>query len=132
MKKYIYIILVLAIIGGLIGYKMVNKSHVETKGVTAEFVLKPAELLAAYEIDEAAADTKYLDKILEVKGNVKEINEVENGGSISLDTGNDMASVTCEFESKDAVNGIKIGDEVTVKGFCSGKLMDIVLVRCSL
>ena len=127
MKKYIYIILVLAIIGGLIGYKMVNKSHVETKGVTAEFVLKPA-----YDLDEAAADTKYLDKILEVKGNVKAINEVENGGSISLDTGNDMASVTCEFESKDAVNGIKIGDEVTVKGFCSGKLMDIVLVRCSL
>ena len=132
MKKYIYVLLVLAMIAGLIGYKMVNKGHAETKNVTAEFVLSPSELLTAYESDEAAADAKYLDKIIEVKGKIKSINEVENGGSISLDTGNDMASVTCEFESKDAVNGIKIGDEVTVKGFCSGKLMDIVLVRCSL
>ncbi len=132
MKKYIYVLLVLAMIGGLIGYKMFNKGHAETKNVTAEFVLSPSELLTAYESDEAAADAKYLDKIIEVKGKIKSINEVENGGSISLDTGNDMASVTCEFESKDAVNGIKIGDEVTVKGFCSGKLMDIVLVRCSL
>jgi hypothetical protein len=133
MRKFIpYIIVAAVLIGGLIAYNMYNKSHVETKDATSDIVISPKELLDAYELDEAAADAKYLDKIIEVKGTVKAINQVDKGGSLTLDTGNDMSSIICEFESVDAYANVKAGDQVTVKGFCSGKLMDIVLVRCSL
>lgn len=133
MRRIIpYIILAAVLIGGLIAYNMYNKSHVETKDATSDIVISPKELLDAYELDEAAADAKYLDKIIEVKGTVKTINQVDKGGSLTLDTGNDMSSIICEFETVDAYANVKVGDQVTVKGFCSGKLMDIVLVRCSL
>ncbi|MBK8628250.1 MAG: hypothetical protein IPN86_22640 [Saprospiraceae bacterium] len=133
MRRIIpYIILAAVLIGGLIAYNMYNKSHVETKDATSDIVISPKELLDAYELDEAAADAKYLDKIIEVKGTVKAINQVDKGGSLTLDTGNDMSSIICEFETVDAYANVKVGDQVTVKGFCSGKLMDIVLVRCSL
>lgn len=132
MRKVLLFIIVFGVVGGAIGYNMYNKDHKETKDIKADVVISPQELLAAYETDEAAADTKYLDKIIEVKGKVSVINEVEKGGSLSLDTGSPMAAVICEFESKESISSVKVGDEVVVKGFCSGKLMDIVLVRCSL
>ena len=78
------------------------------------------------------ADSLYLDKIVQIEGIILKINEVENGGSISLDTGNPMSSIICEFENKSDVSNVKVGDQVKVKGFCTGKLMDIVLSRCSL
>jgi hypothetical protein len=132
MKKYFPYILIIIFIAGVVGYNMYNKDHKETKDATSDVVISPKELLAIYEQDEVAADAKYLDKIIEVKGVVKEINNVGNGGSISLDTESEMASIICEFESAAAFSNIKVGDEVTVKGFCTGKLMDIVLARCSL
>lgn len=132
MRKFLPFILLAAIISGVVGYMVYNKSHIETKDVSSDVVISPQALLENYEMDETAADAKYLDKIIEIKGIVKNINNVASGGSISLDTGNEMASIICEFESSTAYANVKIGDEVTVKGICSGKLMDIVLVRCSL
>ena len=132
MKKFLPIIIAILVIGIYLAYNMYNKEHVETKNATADAILTPAELMTAFDTDEATANTKYLDKIIQVKGKVSAINEVATGGSISLDTGSTMSAIICEFESKDAVAAVKIGDEVTVKGFCTGKLMDVVLVRCSL
>ncbi len=132
MKKYIPWVIVAVLIGGAVAYKMYNKPHAETKDATADIVITPADLLKAYETDETAADKAYLDKIIEVEGVVKSVNQVEQGASLSLETGNDMAAIICEFESNNALENVKAGDKVRVKGFCSGKLMDIVLVRCSL
>jgi hypothetical protein len=132
MKKYFPYFLIIIVVVGVVGYNMYNKDHKETKDSTSDVVISPKELLAIYEQDEVAADAKYLDKIIEVKGIVKEIHNISNGGSISLDTGNEMASIICEFESAAAYANVKVGDEVNVKGFCTGKLMDIVLTRCSL
>lgn len=132
MKKYLLIIALLALIGSVVAYRMYNKPHVETADSTADVVITPAELLAAYDQDEMKADSLYLDKIVQIEGIILKINEVENGGSISLDTGNPMSSIICEFENKEDVANVKVGDQVKVKGFCTGKLMDIVLSRCSL
>jgi hypothetical protein len=132
MKKYLLIIALLALIGSVVAYRMYNKPHVETADSTADVVITPAELLAAYTNDEMKADSMYLDKILEVEGVVVYVNDVENGGSISLFTGHPMSYIICEFENKADVANVKVGDQVKVKGFCTGKLMDIVLSRCSL
>ncbi|MBC7885710.1 MAG: hypothetical protein H7X99_09560 [Saprospiraceae bacterium] len=132
MKKFIPYILILIALGIFAGYYMYNKPHAETQGAKADITINPADLLAAFELDETKANAMYLDKIIEVKGKVKSINEVEQGGSISLDTGNEISSVICEFEHAASIDGVKVGDEVIIKGFCSGKLMDVILVRCSL
>lgn len=132
MRKLLPVIILVIIISTIVGYNMYNKSHVDTKDSKADVTISPSKLLSEFETDEAAANTKYLDQIIEVKGIVKLINQVETGGSLSLDSGNEMASIICEFESKESIAGVKVGDEVVVKGVCSGMLSDIVLVRCSL
>ncbi len=132
MKKYLIIIPLLALIGAFVGYRMYNKPHTETAGSVADVVISPADLLAAYDMDEVKADSTYLDKIIELEGIVININQIEKGGSISLDTGNPMSSIICEFENQSDIANVKVGDNVKVKGFCTGKLMDIVLSRCSL
>jgi hypothetical protein len=132
MNKYLLIVLLVAVIAGITGYFQYNKSHNETKGTKADYIMSPSALLEAYDKNESLADSLYLDKIIEVEGTIKTINQAEKGSSLSLNAGNDMSSVTCEFESDTALSGLKVGDKVKIKGFCSGKLMDIVLVRCSL
>jgi hypothetical protein len=132
MKKFLPIILLLALAGVGLAYYLYNKPHQETSGVKADVVITPADLLAAYEADESGSNAKYLDKIVAVEGKVRSINDVSQGGSISLDTGNEMSSIICEFEDGSVLADVAVGDIVKVKGFCTGFLMDIVLVRCSL
>ena len=132
MKKLAPYIIILALAGIAIGYYMYNKPHNETKNTKSDVIISPVDLLKAYETDESAANVAYLDKILEVEGNVKSVNLLEKGISLSLDAGSEMSSIICEFESADALAGVKMGDKVKVKGFCTGYLTDIVLVRCSI
>ncbi len=132
MKKVILFICILAVAAGFFGYFKYNQPHTETAGSVADFVISPSDLLQAYEADENAANKKYLDKIIQVEGVVKAYNFVDGGGSLSLETGSEMSAIICEFESKDNISKIKIGERVKIKGICTGKLMDIVLVRCSL
>ena len=132
MKKFVPYILILALAGIAFGYYKYNKPHNETKNTKSDVIISPADLLKAYEADETAANVAYLDKIVEVEGNVKSINILEKGISLSLDAGSEMSSIICEFESADALAGVKTGDKVKVKGFCTGYLTDIVLVRCSI
>lgn len=85
MKKFLPYVLVLIVVSGAVGYFMYNKPHNETKGATSDVIISPADLLKAYETDEAAADLAYLDKILEVEGIVKSIHVLDQGSSLSLD-----------------------------------------------
>jgi len=54
--------------------------------------------------------------------------------TISLDTGDPMAAVTCSFYNEEtaAVKQINKGSRVHVKGICTGMLSDVILNKCSL
>lgn len=130
MRKFIPYLLGLLIVCGAAAYYMYNKPHKEAGYIVADFTMTPSDLLADYENDEAAADAAYLDKVIAVQGTVAAVNELEKGASLSLETGSELSTIMCEFESKDAINNIQPGQQVKVKGFCTGKLMDVVLVRC--
>ena len=47
--------------------------------------------------------------------------------SIYLDTSNDLSNIIFQLEKLDT--SIEEGQEVTLKGICTGYLMDVVLVR---
>ncbi len=130
-KKYLYIILSL-IVATFIIYKIYNKEHVNTTTVASDVIIEPKELLNAFQLDEESANKKYLDKIIEIKGMVKAVNNLDKGGNIVLETGDDMSSVICEFENGSKISDIKVSSIVTIKGICTGILSDIVLTRCSI
>ena len=133
MKKYLKYIFLLAVLGGAFGFYMYNKPHQNMSKAAAEMQLSATQLFTDYENDEATANGKYLDKIMEVSGKVKEVTTDENGmTSLTLESGSEMFGVICQMDNltKHDRTDFKEGEEVKLKGICTGVLMDVVLVRC--
>ena len=130
IKKIIIGILVLGIIGAFIAYKMYNKPHVNVEEASADISITADKILNDFSSDENSANLKYLDKIIEVKGVISEIN-IEKG-IITIETNDDFGSVICHLseEASRKIGGLQQGQIIVVKGICTGFLMDVILVKC--
>jgi hypothetical protein len=129
--KWILVTL-LAIIttGAVVGYKMYNKPHrsvAEAKAITVAAI----QLATQYETNEPEANSDYLDKVLEVSGEINEITKNQKGEPVITLKGTDMSGVTGTIENAKP-DEIKPGATVILKGICTGYLTDVVLVRCVL
>lgn len=131
-KKIIISILVLGLLGAFIAYKMYNKPHVNVADEKADITLTANKILSDFTTDEATANSKYLDKIVQVNGKVIRV-AIENGkGIVTLKTNDDFGSVICHLTPEESKNisTIKEHQEITLKGICTGFLMDVILVKC--
>ena len=131
-KKIIFGILLLFFFGAIIGYKIYNKPHVNVAQEKAAISSTASVLLEAFSADETAANLKYLGKIIQVKGVISKIEIVNKKGSISLETEALFGSVLCTLTPEESLSTkeLKIGQEILLKGICTGFLMDVVLVKC--
>lgn len=129
MKKYIWYLLMAVLAGGAYGYYQYNRPVASLESANADVVLEAPALLKAFETNETTANTQYLDKVIEVSGQISRIEEDGEKKSIYLSTGNEMSSVICEMELGTPSDGLAVGGKVTVKGKCTGYLMDVVLVQ---
>ena len=101
--------------------------HRDVKGETAITVTAQA-ILDAYNTDEKKANTLYLDKAIEVSGEVAGVSKTQQGKTVvSLKTTDPMAGIRCTM--KEAVE-VTTGNNVRIKGICSGFLMDVTLIDC--
>lgn len=132
MKKVIYAIIALAIIGGAYGYYQWNRPVASNVDKAADMTITATDLEAAYTANEADANTKYNDKLVQVSGVVSKIENEAGKTSIYLNTNNPMAAVICELENGSDVSNIKDGDNVSIKGKPTGILSDVVMVQCVL
>lgn len=133
MMKKIVLSTVLALSTGLgFAYYLYNKPHQGISNETPAFVLKAEALVSEYDLDEKKANAKYLGKIVEVSGIVSEKTKDRTGNYNVTLQGPDLAGIGCEFENKvqDKLASLKEGQEVKIKGICTGVLMDVVLVDC--
>lgn len=82
----------------------------------------------AYVDDEKKANALYLDKALSVSGKISEIKTNQQGQQvIVLETNDPIFGVVCTMSKPiDAL----AGQEVNIKGFCTGYTTDVVLRDC--
>jgi len=127
--KIIILSLVIIVAGGVIvGLIMYNKTDPDLSGVKADFVVSPSQLFEEFLGNEAEATEKYSGKIIEVTGIVSSFEEGSGSAvSIHLDSGNLMGDVIFTLGVEGDMPGIKEGDSVTLRGQCSGFLMDVLL-----
>ncbi|MCF3110328.1 OB-fold putative lipoprotein [Niabella sp. CC-SYL272] len=134
-KKITLAVVVLVVAAILYGWYLYNKKPPDIKQARSQFEITASGLTAAFNADEANATKQYADKIVSVTGAVKEI-KIEQGtaATVFLDSGDPMTSVTCSFYDTEAaaVKKLKTGQQVTIKGVCTGKLMDVILNKCSI
>ncbi len=129
--KYIKILLVIACLGSITGFYLYNKPVKSTASKSVDVAIQAADLFNEFAADENVANKKYLDKIISISGVVTNVADEDGLTIVTLKTTSDMFGVICKIEASDnKAKSLKTGDEVRVKGVCTGMLMDVVMVRC--
>lgn len=119
-RKYLLLaFLFLALCGIGIGLYLFNKPSPKASDIKPAFTLTATELAKAFESDGTQAGKLYAGKVLQVSGKVSDVKKDDKG----------LLTLVIEGTPGSAVSGVlqdlpkeevKKGDEVTIKGFCSG------------
>jgi hypothetical protein len=137
MKKIIWFALAVVMLGIIIGIftwlYAFRKADTSVASKKADIEIKATDLVKNFTDNEEAANKTYLDKVVLVSGIIDKISEDSTSVSIYLKTPQDMAGVMCGF-NKTAIDKstLKPGDEIRIKGICTGYLMDVVLNKCAI
>ena len=137
MKPYVkialFVVSFIAISAILAALYMFNLKHTDMSKAKPDYSISAPLLLKAFEDDETAASNKYINKILEVTGTIISIEPAENNAmSISLATESPFSSVICTFPAVSDTSEFFTGNEITLRGECSGFLMDVLLNNCAI
>lgn len=132
--RYILAFLLLAVIGAILLWKYAfRETESSVASQKADFTITVPGLLEAFEKDETGANALYLDKVLLVSGMVESISADSLGYSVYLKENDSVSGVICSFDKNSLDTAlIKKGMQVSIKGLCTGYLMDVVLNKCSL
>lgn len=120
-RKYVIIILVLVAIA-LAGYYAYTKYDEKTPDLVnrkPDVATDITTMLAAFEKDTASAGRLYLDKVVEIRGNVKSI---DSSGAVVLGRDGDPSEIVIGLDRRhmDDYKKIRVGTEAVLQGVCSG------------
>jgi hypothetical protein len=134
-KRWLVFAIVMAfviIVTGVVLY--VFRSNPDSvKKFKPDFTLTAREITSAFEEDENNANKLYLVKVILVKGIVKEVTTSDGENIIIYLDGTLTGGVSCLFKL-DEISGMEIkpGDTLSIKGKCTGFILDVVLTKCCL
>ena len=131
-KSVMWAAFIICAIGVAYGYNEYNRGLPDLNCVKSAFNLKASELITQFETDEQKATSQYSDKPISVRGVIGSVKATDTSATVFLNETSSMTSVICQFgkQDKEQIKTWRKGDSVTVKGVCSGFLMDVVMVRC--
>lgn len=132
--KIIIFVCILAVIGIFYALKQYNKPHDNIRVSKPEMVMASGELIKAFEKDEITATQLYTEKIIQVTGVISDIQTSDDSGIITLKDNGSESSVICHLESGEELKrlNLQLGQKITLKGKCSGFLLDVIMIRCVL
>jgi hypothetical protein len=122
--RYKIILLVTALIVIAAGaYFYVNRKTQSLTDSNADFKISAVKFLEEYSSDQILSDKKYLGKVIQVEGNLKEI-ERDDKGSLTFVLGDltSMSSVRCSIDTTVVIDesAYPVGTAVSLKGECTG------------
>jgi tRNA_anti-like len=122
--------IVLLCLAGLGIYK-ITRPHQSVAGVEALATITAENLYMEFEHAEDKATAKWVGKVIEITGTISAVSEAENFISITLSTSG-QGGVNCSFSRKElgSTEKFKKGNPITIKGKCTGFLMDVNMVDC--
>jgi hypothetical protein len=126
LKTFLIIVAISIVVG--IGYGLYEwyKPHRDVKDETA-LKASAQEMFDAYKKDEPAANTLYLNKAIEVSGEVARVKTNQAGFTVVyLKTSDPIFGVNCTF--KENPGTVNKGDQIKFKGICTGFLEDVIIM----
>lgn len=125
------LVIVIIIVIALIKY---NQPHKDVRRLNPEIEMTSEQLVREFQKDEGAATLVYSEKIIQVNGIISDI-KLSNGNSIiSIQNNTSEPSVICHMQLEENIKTLKLqeGQQVIIKGKCTGFLLDVILVQCVL
>lgn len=140
-KRLLLSVFILALIGAIIVYFIWNKPFTDTEHKKPAYTITAVELFTTFSTDSATAKTRFIGdenngKVIQVQGEAAEVKTNQaNEQVILLKTNTSGAYINCTMGERAL---IKAGDNVSIKGMCSGYLFDadmgipgdVTMVRC--
>ena len=108
-----------------------HKPHRSVERLQAQYELTAQELQSIYSTDEDKANQLFLDEIIRVQGELSTVEKNDLGETVLvIKTGSTMSAVRCTMtQGQHDLSGLQPGDQVAVKGICTGMLLDIILTK---
>ncbi len=132
-RKQIFLLAgaIIAVIIIFITIKVFQPASKSVRKEKPDFQFTVPDLVNEFESDEEAANSLYLDKIIQVNGTIENIADDETSIILTLRDPEAISGVLCSFDkSITSVNKFTLGSDITVKGICTGYLLDVVLIKC--
>lgn len=133
MKRWSWLFLLIIIAVTAYAYHEYTRKPADLNDMQPQASLQAPELVQAYESNEQKANGLYLGKAIDVTGTVSEIiNQRDTSFNILLGKKDDMHRVSClmNFNQAEKMKNIKTGDNISLRGICTGYLLDVELNRC--
>lgn len=131
MKRLLAVIFFAALVMGGFVYYQFNKAHRDTLAEKAEMRVSAVALFNDFITNEEEANKRYLDQVILVSGEVGQVNHSDSGNSvIVLKTNDDFFGVVMNFEKEQSTEGVKVGDQINIKGHCTGYSLDVTCINC--
>jgi len=141
LKAFLIIISVLFVACGIIIYLIFTERFEDTGKQAAAFSVSAVELIKEFQINDSAANKKYVEKIMIVNGKIAETEAVDSATNVKMMdtlTGSYIIFAFQDQHIKEAKQ-LKEGDNVSIKGSCSGgtysKILETEFIsfkRCAL
>lgn len=131
-KVILFAVAILCLIAGITGFYLYNKPRATAATEKTQITIAAKALFQAFATDEQHAEKKFGGKILEVTGTVADVQPTGSSFSVLLSgdsTG--IGGINCAITDSTATKPAQ-GETITIKGRCTGFLMDVTLSDASM
>ncbi len=132
-RTILIFLLIAALCGGAYMYKEYYRKPASLYNLPAIVNINADTLINQFITNEAEANKKYLGKVISVKGIINKIdNQQDTLLTILLGDTLLSSNVSCLMDSgySNVKKVFTPGTQITIKGICTGYLMDVELNRC--
>ena len=129
LKKILIIAGILLIIGGGVIWYLYNDTFKDTAKVDAAYTVDATIFIKEFEKNMAEANKKYTEKIVTITGKVSEIQNSDSSINVSITDTTKGSYINFSFQQQAmaAAKLLKEGDNVHIKGSCSGGAFSEIL-----
>ena len=135
-RKIIFLLAgTIVIIIMIIGLSMYFKPHRDTSSMRPDHIIADSELFNAYTNKFDYAQKNYTDKIIELYGELSEIELADEHTTLIFHLNDGVfgsEGIRCNFSISEP-SDVQIGDIVRIRGICDGyNETDVILSNCTL
>ncbi len=128
-KKFAIGLLILVIVLIPVIWYIFTLTFDDTADLKPDYNVQALSLISEFEQNEKGANAKYVEKLVEVTGSVSAIEKADSTANIKMidEASGSYLIFAFQPDQKNAINKLKTGQNVIIRGSCSGAVYSEIL-----